>query len=552
MLAKKDELIILPLGGLEQIGANCTMIGHDGEWIIIDLGIAFYDRLGIEVLTPDVSFPVSVKDHIKGLLVTHAHEDHIGAIQYLWPQLRCPIYLTEFPAAILRQKFKEYKWGDEVNVHVTQTRNPIDIGVFNVEFVSLSHSILGSCGLNIKTSAGTVFHTGDWKIDSGALLRDEMDEERLIEIGKGGVGCLLCDSTNVLIDDEIGSEDDVREALIRVISRYKKERITVTCFASNISRMETVFHIAKKVGRRVAIIGRSMHRMMEAVAETAYYSKEFKDNVGSVLTEEEVVDMPPEKVILMCTGSQGEARSALHRLARGENRIIKLGSMDVVLFSSKVIPGNELDIREMQNLLVKNGVEVVATDTEDDIHVSGHPSKDSLVKMYEWIKPQTFIPIHGDARMLYAHKRFAEQSGLKNTLLAESGDIIRYKDGTLEKVRHKDISFDAIDGDNIIPMNATSIRERDVMSSNGHVSVSFVMSAHNRISGTPNIRINGIHVSRSDFKKLGKWISQAVVSEVLKKPEALEERCESVVRKILAKHLNKKPVVAIHVHKTRS
>jgi ribonuclease J len=316
--------------------------------------------------------------------------------------------------------------------------------------------------------------------------------------------------------------------------------------------METVFHVAKKVGRRVAIIGRSMHRMMEAVAETSYYSKEFKNNVSGVLTEEEAADMPPEKVILICTGSQGEARSALHRLARGENRVIKLGSMDVVLFSSKVIPGNELDIREMQNLLVKNGVEVVATDTEDDIHVSGHPSKDSLVKMYEWIKPQTFIPIHGDARMLHAHKRFAEQSGINNTLIAESGDIIRYKNGTLEKIGHENISFEAIDGDSIIPLNATSIRERDVMSCNGHVSVSLVLSAHNRISGTPSIRISGIHVSRSDFKKLGKWVAQAVVSEVHKKPEALEERCESVVKKIFARHLNKKPVVAIHVHKTRS
>jgi ribonuclease J len=549
MLAKKDEMLILPIGGLEQIGANCTMIGHDGEWLIVDLGIAFRDGLGIEVLAPDVSFPASVRDRIKGLLITHAHEDHIGAIQYLWPKLRCPIYLTEFPAAVLRQKFREYKWGDNVDIHVVQTRNPIGIGRFEVEFISLSHSILGSSGLRIKTDAGTIFHTGDWKIDNGPLLGDEVDTQRLMEVGKEGVGCLLCDSTNVLVDDEIGSEADVREALHRVISSYKKERVTVTCFASNLARIETVFHVAKRVGRRVAIIGMSMRKMIDVVSRTSYYSKEFKSNVSMMLADEDIASMPPEKVILMCTGSQGEARSALYKLARGENRVIKFGSQDVVLFSSKVIPGNELDIREMQNLLVRKGVEVVATDTEDDIHVSGHPSKDSLSKMYEWIKPQTFIPIHGDARMLYAHKKFAEQMGIEKTLIAESGDIIRYKNGTLEKIGHKDVSLYALDGVDLIPLDAASIRERATMSHHGHISISFVLSSRNVISGTPSICTRGLHIANENNRKLEKMVIQAINAEVGKGTDDLEKRCGIGAWKIFSKYLDKRPVVTVQIHR---
>jgi ribonuclease J len=382
MLAIKDELLILPLGGLEQVGANCMMIGNNKEWIIIDLGVAFYSKLGIEILTPDISFPISVKDSIKGIFVTHAHEDHIGAIPYLWPQLQCPIYLTEFPAAVLKRKLKEFSWRDKVKINIAQTRNPFKVGNFEIEFVSLSHSVLGSCGIYVKTNSGTLFHSGDWKIDEEPLLGDEVDDERLIQIGKEGVDCLLCDSTNILENKEDGFETSVRTALTRVISQYKKKRVTVTCFASNIARMETILYVAKQTGRRAAIIGRSMHKMISAVSDTSYFSSKFKNNVSSILTEEEAASMPPEKVLLICTGSQGEERSALYKLARGENRSIQLGKQDVVLFSSKVIPGNELDIREMQNLLVKKDIEIVTTDSEDDIHVSGHPTKESLAKMY--------------------------------------------------------------------------------------------------------------------------------------------------------------------------
>ncbi|MDR1034867.1 MAG: ribonuclease J [Holosporales bacterium] len=553
MQPKKNELLILPLGGLEQIGANCTMIGTNGEWIIIDLGIAFYDSLGIEVLTPDVSFPAKTPDKIKGIFITHAHEDHIGAVQYLWMKLKCPVYVTEFSAAVLRQKLKEYPWNDNVEIKIVTCKNPIQLDNFEIEYVALAHSILGACGLYIKTKAGTIFHTGDWKIDDAPLLGDKIDEKRLIEIGNNGVDCLLCDSTNVLVDDEAGSETDVRQALSRVISQYKDKRITVTCFASNIARMETVFHIARKSGRKVAIVGRSIFKMMAAVSKTSYFSKDFEAGVSSVIPEEEAVSMPPSKVLLMCTGSQGEARSALFRLARGENRIIKLGKHDVVVFSSKVIPGNEICIRDMQNLLIRNGVEIVTTATDDDIHVSGHPSKGDLVKMYKWLNPKSFIPIHGDSVMLHAHRRFAEQNGLRESLIVESGEIIALREGQLKRLSKIDVTFMALDGQNLIPITHDAINDRMIMSSGGSVSISFIISSGNRLLNAPEIITRGIYMDKNEAKRLETRIYQIVANEVTKHAESINEikrECATAIKKIIAKQFGKKSAVCIHVHRT--
>lgn len=551
MKAKKDDLLILPLGGLEQIGANCTMIGNNKEWIIVDLGIAFYDKLGIEILTPDISFPESVKDSIRGIFVTHAHEDHIGAIQYLWPKLRCPIYLTEFPAAILKQKLQDYSWREEVEINIVKPKQVIKTGSFDVEFVSLAHSILGACGIFVKTQAGNVFHTGDWKIDETPLLGDTIDEKRLEEIGKEGVDCLLCDSTNILTEDQIGSETSVKNALLRIIPKYKHKRITVTCFSSNVARLETIFSVAKKLGRRVAIIGRSMHKMLDAVSETSYFSSQFKSNVNSILTDEEAASMPPEKVLILCTGSQGENRSALFKLARGENKLIKLDKNDVVLFSSKVIPGNELGIREMQNLLIRRGVEIVTTDTEDDIHVSGHPNKESIKQMYKWLKPRSLMPVHGDARMLFAHKDFAIECGISEIFVAESGDVVNFKGGKLQKVKHHDIIFNALDGDDLIPINSEAIRERTIMTYNGHMSVSCVVSNDNKLIGSPDIAIEGIYLEDNTKEKINSVIYRIISTELVKTSDMdkLKTACEGSLRKLIARHFEKKPLVSVHIHK---
>jgi ribonuclease J len=550
MASTKSDLIIIPIGGLEQIGGNCTMIGCRNEWIMIDLGIAFYDKLGVEVLTPDITFPLSVRANIKGLFITHAHEDHMGAIQYLWPQLRIPVYLTEFPAAVLGQKLKECAWHNEIEIKVVNPKEPVKVGGFEVEYITMAHSILGSCGIYVKSKGGNIFHTGDWKIDDQPLLGEEIDKQRLIEIGAEGVDCLLCDSTNVLVEDPAGSEADVREALLRIMSLHKKKRITVTCFASNIARMETIFFVAKKLKRKVAVIGRSMKRMISAVAETSYFSSKFKESVSSVLSEDEAESMPHEKVLLLCTGSQGETRSALYKLARGENKKVKLGQKDVVLFSSKVIPGNELDIRDMQNLLVSNGVTVVTTETESDIHVSGHPDREALAQLYKWITPKTLIPIHGDKRLLYEHAEFAQAHGITEVNLADSGDRISLSNGKLTTVSKKPVVLCAIDGNDLIPLDSQIIRDRAMMSCNGLVSVSFAVSG-TELAGDPDVTVNGIYIDEENNVKLRKIMAQLVDTELTKNrgnKQAILRECQSSIKRLFSRHFDKKPVVNVHMH----
>jgi ribonuclease J len=294
-----------------------------------------------------------------------------------------------------------------------------------------------------------------------------------------------------------------------------------------------------------------MHKMIAAVTDTSYYSNEFKKNISEVLSEEEVADMRPESVILMCTGSQGETRSALHRLARGENKKIKMGKQDVVLFSSKVIPGNELEIREMQNLLIKKGVEVVATDTEDDIHVSGHPSKNSLCKMYEWINPKTFIPIHGDARMLYAHKKFAEECGIRNAIVIESGDVVRCKDGQIAKIGHQKTGLNAVDGPYLLPLEAQEIQDRSVMACNGHICVGFTLTKKNKLDKKPIISIVGVYIDKDKLKQIEKEINKIITNELNKDNNIpLETRCATDIRKLFAKQLDKRPIVTIQIHRT--
>ncbi|MDR3031408.1 MAG: ribonuclease J [Holosporales bacterium] len=553
MLANKEDLLIMPLGGFEQIGANCAMIGNDNEWIIVDLGIAFYDKYGIEILTPDISFPISVKDHVKGIFITHAHEDHIGGLPYLWPKLRCPIYVTEFPAAILAQKFKEYSWKKEPKINKIEAGKAIKVGSFEIEYVKLPHSILGSCGIYIKTKAGNIFHTGDWKIDETPLLGDQIDEKRLEAIGKEGVDCLLCDSTNILVNDNIGSEMDVKTALKRVMSQYSEKRITVTCFASNVARMATIFSVAKSLGRKVAIIGRSINRMINAVSSTSYFSKEFKNAISAVVSDEEAASMPFSKVLLICTGSQGESKSALFRLSRGENRVIKLGKNDAVLFSSKAIPGNELEIREMQNSLVKQGTEIVTTDTEEDMHVSGHPNKKAIKKMFAWLNPKTVIPIHGDAMMLHAHAKFAQENGIHETMVVQSGDIISVLNGRLKKISHRDVIFNALDGSDLIPINSKAIRERELMSYNGLVSVSMVLTENNTMLDSPAVSVHGIYMDKEVIDRLEKMIRKSITSEIVKHSsdiDAIRKNSVNSIKGLIFRHFEKKPLVAIHIHKT--
>ncbi len=554
-----DHISVMPLGGLEQIGANCTLIGYKDSWIMVDLGIAFHDKLGIDVITPDISFPLSLKNKLKGIFITHAHEDHIGAVHYFWSRFNCPVYLTEFSAEVLKQKLKSRTFDPETSRIISVfPRSPILVDEFKVEFISVAHSILGACGLYIQTLGGSLFHTGDWKVDDNPLLGDKTDFERLSEIGNnGGVDCLLCDSTNVLVLEDAGSESDVKNSLDKLITKYKNKRITITCFASNVARIEAICELAQKHNRKVVIIGRSIYRMIDAVTETNYYTKNFKRYIDNIVPDEQGASMSPEQVLMICTGSQGEAKSAMYRLARGENRFIKLGKQDVVLFSSKVIPGNELSIREMQNSLIQMGVNFVTSDFEPDIHVSGHPNKNALRKMYDSLKPKALIPLHGDPVMLHAHKDFAEECGIKNTVFAVSGDIITVHkgDGVLKKLHHRNVVYNALDGKYIIPINSNCLMERTFMSTQGHISISFVIDQYNKLISNTDILIRGVFLTPNLLSTVRKNILSIITNQLAKAEMGesvingnLRRDLQNDVKQLFSKLCDKKPVINIHVH----
>ncbi|MBR1943850.1 MAG: ribonuclease J [Alphaproteobacteria bacterium] len=551
-----DKLLIMPLGGLEQIGANCTLIGYKDNWIMVDLGISFHNKLGIEVITPDISFPINLKHHLKGIFITHAHEDHIGALHYFWSKIKCPIYLTEFSREVLKQKLKARKLQYNNNrIICVSPRNQISIDKFTVEFISVSHSVLGSCGLYVKTPGGNVFHTGDWKIDETPLLGDKVDSKRLQEIGNEGVDCLLCDSTNVLVPGDIGSENDVKNTIDNLISQYKDKRITITCFASNIARIDAIFELAKKHHRKVLIIGKSIINMLNAVSETTYLSKELKYNISSVINEQQASNMKPEQVLMICTGSQGEDKSALFRLAKGENRIIKLNKDDVVLFSSKVIPGNELYIRNMQNLLAQKGVEIVTSETEDYIHVSGHPNKKALKKMYDWLKPKSLIPMHGDPVMLHAHQKYAEECGIQNTIVISSGDLVSLNktNGQLRKVHHNSVIYNVVDGRYIIPINHICLRERSVLSQNGCIGVNFIVNKKTNkiVANSLNINVHGIYINKINLDKIKNNIIKIISGLLIKLNDDIKitDECRKNVIQIINQYCEKKPIIDVNFYR---
>ena len=555
-----EHISVMPLGGLEQIGANCTLIGYKDSWIMVDLGIAFHDKLGIDVITPDISFPLSLKNKLKGIFITHAHEDHIGAVHYFWSRFNCPVYLTEFSAEVLKQKLKSRKFDSETSRIISVfPKSPILVDEFKVEFISVAHSILGACGLYIQTPGGSLFHTGDWKIDETPLLGDKTDFERLSEVGNnGGVDCLLCDSTNVLVSEDAGSENDVKNKLDKLITKYKEKRITITCFASNVARIESICELAQKHNRKVVIIGRSIYRMIDAVTETSYYTKDFKRYIDNIVPAEQGASMPPGQVLMICTGSQGEEKSAMYRLARGENRFIKLGKDDVVLFSSKVIPGNELSIREMQNAFVQMDVDFVTSDFESDIHVSGHPNKNALRKMYNSLKPKALIPLHGDPVMLHAHKKFAEECGVKNTIFATSGDVIAVHkgDGALKKLNHRNVIYNVLDGKYIIPINSNCLVERTFMSTQGHIGISFVIDQYNKLVDNIDILVRGIFLTPHLLTTIRKNVCSIITNQLAKVTPGrsvidggLRREIQLDVKQLFSKLCDKKPVISVHIHK---
>ncbi len=487
----KEELLFCPLGGSGEIGMNMNLYAYGSEenqkWIIVDMGITFADESipGVDLIYPDAGFIIDKKDDLLGIVLTHAHEDHIGSIVHIWPKLKCKIYATPFTAVLIQEKFKEKKIDITNHLKIVQLNGKINLGPFEIDFVTLTHSILEPNGLSIKTPLGVVLHTGDWKVDPNPLIGNKVDEQKLKKIGESGVLAMICDSTNVFSPGRAGSENDVRESLLKIIASQKK-RVLVTSFASNVARMESIFYIAKHTKRNISLVGRSMHRIFKAARQCGY----LKDIVEP-LDPRDAKKVSKEKIIYLCTGSQGEPMGALNRIANETHPDVNLEKGDTVIFSSKIIPGNEKKLYGLQNLIVKRDIEVI-TEENAFVHVSGHANRDDLKDMYQWVKPKCVIPVHGEHRHMKEHIAFAKEMQIPFNLKIENGDIIQiYKDKQPEIIDKAPTGKIYLDGNIAVSLESSSIKERKNISINGFLEITLIITTNGKIK-KPVVTFRGI------------------------------------------------------------
>ena len=500
MNKKKEELIFCPLGGSGEIGMNMNLFSYgqndDNKWIIVDIGVTFADESipGIDLIYPDPGFIIDKKNDLLGIILTHAHEDHIGAIAHIWPKLKCKIYATPFTSVLIIEKFKEKKIEIGKNLVVVDLNGIITLGPFKIEFVTLTHSILEPNGLNIETPLGTILHTGDWKCDPNPLIGNTINEKKLREIGDKGVLAMICDSTNVFSPGRAGSELDVRKSLLNIVSNLKK-RIVITSFASNVARMESIFYCAQKTGRQISLVGRSMHRIFKAARQCGYLK-----NVIEPVDPREAKKISKEKILYLCTGSQGEPMGAMMRIANYAHPDVFLEEGDTVIFSSKIIPGNEKKLYKLHNQLVKNEINVISEDS-DFVHVSGHPNREDLKDMYNWVKPKSVIPVHGEHRHMQEHINFAKEMQVPYPVKIENGDIVQiYSNKKPEIIDKAPVGKLYVDGNVSVAEDSQSIKERKNIANNGYLEITIVVNKKGKLIKKPIFSFKGLPIEEyEDF-----------------------------------------------------
>jgi ribonuclease J len=490
--SKSDELVFLPLGGSNEIGMNFNCYGFGPpdarKWIIVDVGVTFGDQTtpGVEIILPDPQFIEDHRKDILGIILTHAHEDHIGAMGWLWPRLRAPIYATPFTAFLLREKMRERGCLDDADITEVPLSGTITLGPFECTLITLTHSIPEPNGLSIKTPLGTILHTGDWKIDPDPLLGGPTDSDAIRRLGDEGVLAMVCDSTNVFVDGVAGSEADVRVKMHELIASLKG-KVAVACFASNVARMDTVCRAAEAAGRRVCLVGRSMFRMAAAAQSVGFFQ-----GLEPFLGDAEAGRMGDDQILYLCTGSQGEQRAALSRIAEGTHPHVRLGQGDHCIFSSRVIPGNDVPIRNLQNKLSDRGVRLYSERDHPGIHVSGHPCRDELKQMYAWARPQIAVPTHGERRHLLEHVALARDLQVSQALAPRNGDMVRLAPGRAEIIDEVHAGRLYVDGGVVTPENGEALRERRHASHSGMLMVSIAMDGRGRIASGPQVRSIGL------------------------------------------------------------
>ena len=552
MSNKKEELLFCPLGGSGEIGMNMNLFSYGKpeaqKWIIVDIGVTFADDSipGIDLIYPDPGFIIDKKKDLLGIVLTHAHEDHIGAIAHIWPKLKCKMYATPFTAVLIKEKFKEKKIDIGENLKIVELNGNIKLGPFKIEFITLTHSILEPNGLLIETPAGIVLHTGDWKVDPNPLIGNKIDQTKLKEIGNKGVLAMICDSTNVLSHGRAGSEADVRTNLLKLMSNLKK-RIIVTSFASNVARMETIFYCAEKTKRQISLVGRSMHRIYKAAKQCGYLK-----NVISPIDAREAKKISREKIVYLCTGSQGEPMGAMMRIINYTHPDVFIEKEDTVIFSSKIIPGNEKKLYKLHNQLVKNQIDVISEET-DFVHVSGHPNREDLRDMYGWVKPKSVIPVHGEHRHMAEHISFAKEMQVPYPVQVENGDIVKLFPGQKPEVFDKaPVGRLYVDGIISVNEDSQSIRERKNLANNGYLEVTILINGKGKLFKKPLVSFKGLPIEEAqdffyDLEDEIENISRTFSLNNKKQESNLIEALKISCRKIVKEKTGKKPYTNINL-----
>ncbi|SFI94453.1 ribonuclease J [Sphingomonas sp. NFR04] len=540
-MTPRNELLFLALGGSGEIGMNVNLYGCDGKWLMVDCGITFGDASypGIDVILPDLQFIEDRVDDLLGIVLTHGHEDHIGALPYLAADLGVPLYATPFTAGLIHGKLAEEGIDDRVELNVVKEEGPFDIGPFTITYTPLAHSIPEGNAVLIETPYGKVFHTGDWKLDEAPSLGGSATAEELTAIGDKGVLALVCDSTNVFNPEASGSEADVRKGLDEVVAGAKG-RVLVTTFASNAARLQTLGEVARDTGRELCVAGRSLDRIIR-VAKATGYLRDFPE----LIDFDKAMTLPASRVLIVATGGQGEPRAALNRIAEGSH-VLKLHQGDLVVFSSRQIPGNEIAIGKIMNTLADKGVDII-TDRQAFVHVSGHPGRPELAEMYKWIRPEIIVPVHGEIRHMHEQARFALEQGVPKAVKQQNGEIIRLAPNGPAKIGHAPVGRLVLDGDVILPADGATMSERRRIALYGQMSVAVAIDRKCKLLGAPQIRVQGVPVEedREDLIEAAADAAAEAVKKDWRDREKLRESLRLAVRRVAVRFTGKKPVVDV-------
>ncbi|WP_316355120.1 ribonuclease J [Candidatus Trichorickettsia mobilis] len=544
-----ENLLFIPLGGSNEIGINVNLYHYKGKWLMIDCGSGFADEYlpGVEMLVANLDFIAARKKDLVGLVLTHAHEDHLGAVQYLWNSIQCPIYATTFTANFLKLRLAEYSFAKNIKINTVSPGSKIDLSPFLLEMASLTHSAPEMQAIMIRTKAGNILHTGDWKFDNDPLIGKCADEDLLRKFGDEGVLALVCDSTNVFNTGTSGSEGDVRKSIVDIIAGCPK-LVVVTTFASNLARLDTLIHAGQQTGRKVALTGRSLHRMLLAAQDSGYLT-----DIAPLVDERDIARFRREELLIIATGCQGEPLAAMAKMASNNHHSIKLAPKDTVIFSSKIIPGNEKKIFRLFNVCVKAGIEVI-TERDHFVHVSGHPAIDELKKMYSLIRPQLCIPVHGEPVHIHEHAKLAKRCGIPQTVEVENGSVVLL-DAVHSKIIDKvDTGYLAVDGNYLLPAESSIFKMRRKMRDTGIVIASVVVDKHGKIS-KPIISTPGVLDPQDDIELINDIRNEVVEKlNILKNNSSgrltndqIEEATRSILRRIIKQEINKSPSIIVNV-----